>query len=210
MDEYDRNFDSREELATAIGRQILRAKKVKWFKEKEIEQNDREVILSQLETLFGLNPEAEFEEDKFEDLSDKNTPGGPGYLKVSDFENEEEIGLNQETKEALYLKVQAIFKQQQSQRNLKLLEVPDYLLCRISDELMENPVILESGFTYEKREILRHFQYNGNIDPLTREEVDPRVLIPNKNIKQAIQDFLASNPWAFEYIPGQTTADMKM
>jgi hypothetical protein len=30
------------------------------------------------------------------------------------------------------------------------MEVPDYLLCRITDELMDEPVILESGFTYEK------------------------------------------------------------
>ena len=91
-----------------------------------------------------------------------------------------------------------------------MLEVPDYLLCRISDELMEQPVILQSGFTYEKKEILRHFRFNGNNDPLTRQEVDPTVLIPNKNIKQAIQDFLGSNPWAFEYIPGQQIADIQM
>jgi hypothetical protein len=30
------------------------------------------------------------------------------------------------------------------------MEVPDYLLCRITDELMDEPVVLESGFTYEK------------------------------------------------------------
>ena len=28
--------------------------------------------------------------------------------------------------------------------------IPDHLICRISDDLMEEPVILESGFTYEK------------------------------------------------------------
>jgi hypothetical protein len=37
------------------------------------------------------------------------------------------------------------------------LEVPDYLNCPISDELMEEPVILESGFTYEKSSIEKHF-----------------------------------------------------
>ena len=64
-----------------------------------------------------------------------------------------------------------------------MLEVPDYLLCRITDELMDEPVVLESGFTYEKDQIVRHFEYNGNTDPLTREEVNPQVLILNKNIK---------------------------
>jgi hypothetical protein len=33
---------------------------------------------------------------------------------------------------------------------------------------MEDPVIIESGFTYEKKAILRHFQTNGNFDPITR------------------------------------------
>lgn len=38
---------------------------------------------------------------------------------------------------------------------------------------MDEPVILESGFTYEKTEIIKHFQKNGNFDPMTREEVNP-------------------------------------
>ena len=39
----------------------------------------------------------------------------------------------------------------------KDLEVPDFLTCPISDELMEDPVILESGFTYERSSIEKHF-----------------------------------------------------
>ena len=38
---------------------------------------------------------------------------------------------------------------------------------------MDEPVILESGFTYEKAEIMKHFEKNGNFDPMTREEVNP-------------------------------------
>ena len=48
---------------------------------------------------------------------------------------------------------------------------------------MDEPVLLESGFTYEKAEITKHFQKNGNFDPMTREEVNPNVLILNKQIK---------------------------
>ena len=75
---------------------------------------------------------------------------------------------------------------------------------------MEEPVILESGFTYEKEKILEHFQYNGSFDPITREKVNPEVLIFNKHIKQASQDFLMKNPWAFEYVPGETLAQIQM
>lgn len=50
---------------------------------------------------------------------------------------------------------------------------------------MDEPVLLQSGFTYEKSEIVKHFEKNGNFDPMTREEVDPKVLILNKQIRQA-------------------------
>ena len=33
-------------------------------------------------------------------------------------------------------------------------EIPEFLLCRITDDLMEEPVIVSSGFTYEKKAIL--------------------------------------------------------
>lgn len=75
---------------------------------------------------------------------------------------------------------------------------------------MDEPVLLQSGFTYEKCEIQKHFQMNGNFDPMTREEVDPDVLILNKQIKHATQDFLMQNPWAFERIYGETLNQISM
>lgn len=39
----------------------------------------------------------------------------------------------------------------------KFKEIPDFLLCRITDDLMEDPVIIQSGFTYERNAILKHF-----------------------------------------------------
>jgi hypothetical protein len=56
---------------------------------------------------------------------------------------------------AIYLKVQKQFKKEKTNKQqIFEVEVPDYLLCRITDELMDEPVILESGFTYEKEQIL--------------------------------------------------------
>lgn len=51
-------------------------------------------------------------------------------------------------KKALYDKVQA--KINEDKQNLLNMDIPDYLVCRITDELMDEPVILSSGFTYEK------------------------------------------------------------
>jgi STIP1 family protein 1 len=68
-------------------------------------------------------------------------------------------------------------------KNVRYDSVPEYLLCRITDDLMEEPVILTSGFTYEKSAILSHFKINGAFDPLTREPVRADNLILNRNIK---------------------------
>ena len=75
-------------------------------------------------------------------------------------------------------------------KKTKGLEIPDFLLCPITDDLMEEPVVISSGFTYEKSEILKHFQTNGNFDPLNRDQVDPKILITNYNIKHATEEFL--------------------
>ena len=48
-------------------------------------------------------------------------------------------------------------------------EIPKTLLCPINDDFMTEPVIISSGFTYEKDAIRQHFSTNGNFDPLTRE-----------------------------------------
>jgi len=47
-------------------------------------------------------------------------------------------------------------------------EIPDYLTCKITMELMEEPVITESGITYEKAVLMEHLNKNGNFDPVTR------------------------------------------
>lgn len=77
-------------------------------------------------------------------------------------------------------------------------DVPDHLCCKITMDLMENPVITESGITYEKAALYDHFSRNGNFDPVTRDQINPKHVYPNVNIKQAVEKFIRENPWAFE------------
>lgn len=51
---------------------------------------------------------------------------------------------------------------------------------------------------------------NGNFDPMTREHVNPNVLIINKQIRIATQEYLQQNPWAFERIYGENLAQLQM
>ena len=95
-------------------------------------------------------------------------------------------------------------------RDQRPLEVPDYLKCPISDDLMEEPVVIQSGHTYEKAMITKHFQTSGGFDPVTRQEVDSTVLIPNHMLKKASTDFLTQNPWAFEHMINEDYRSISM
>lgn len=67
--------------------------------------------------------------------------------------------------------------------------IPDYLQCRITLDLMEDPVMTDSGQTYERQAIEFHLQKNGKADPFTRQPIKGP-LYPNISIRKAVQDFL--------------------
>ena len=62
-------------------------------------------------------------------------------------------------------------------------------LCPITHELMIDPVIIDSGNTFEREAILRYFQTH-NRDPVTNEILSNREVIPNKHLKGAINRFV--------------------
>ena len=59
-------------------------------------------------------------------------------------------------KDEVIQEFQNIISNQSKEFNKKL-EIPTYLICPIKDDFMEEPVVLESGFTYEKSDIQKHF-----------------------------------------------------
>ena len=58
-------------------------------------------------------------------------------------------------------KLQATINKQcegEARTDLKQLFVPDHYLCLISGEVMKDPVILESGRTFERANIIEYFR----------------------------------------------------
>ncbi|EUD66665.1 STIP1 likey and U-box containing protein 1 [Plasmodium inui San Antonio 1] len=106
-----------------------------------------------------------------------------GYIS-----NEEKFLRTQQT-ENLFKEVLNSFQKKQ---------IPDYLCCKISMCLMNEPVITPSGMTYDKIFLYEHVKHNGSFDPVSREQFSMREVIPNYAIKEATDNFLKSNPWAFE------------
>ena len=51
---------------------------------------------------------------------------------------------------------------------------------------------------------------SGAFDPITRQQVDPNVLIPNHMLKKAGEDFLARNPWAYQHVINEDYREIMM
>lgn len=60
-------------------------------------------------------------------------------------------------------------------------EIPEYLLCNISLDFIREPIILETGITYEKEMIQFHLNKNGSTDPVTREHLKNPANVKNKS-----------------------------
>lgn len=78
-------------------------------------------------------------------------------------------------------------------------EIPDYLTCKITMEILKDPVITPSGITYEKSAVLEHLQKVGKFDPVTRQVLTADQLIPNFAIKEAANAYLKENGWAYKH-----------
>ena len=64
-------------------------------------------------------------------------------------------------------------------------EIPEEFICPITLDIFKDPVICKDGYTYERNEIEKL-----KISPLTREPFNKSDLVPNRNLKNAIETFL--------------------
>lgn len=69
-------------------------------------------------------------------------------------------------------------------------EPPEYFVCPISFQLMHDPVTAPSGISYEKS-VLWDALSRSSTDPFTRQKMRKDDCIPNRNLKLAIEDYVA-------------------
>lgn len=65
----------------------------------------------------------------------------------------------------------------------------DFVCPILQTGIMDEPVTASDGFTYEKEAIIQVIQTTG-ISPLTREKLRPDVLIPNRKLNSAVEEFI--------------------
>eukprot|EP00803_Ostreobium_quekettii_P006880 evm.model.scf_64.7 EVM.evm.TU.scf_64.7 scf_64:63979-68538(-) len=70
---------------------------------------------------------------------------------------------------------------------LRMRDLPDLVLCPITQEVMTDPVIAADGHTYEKAAILSWFSKHTT-SPMTNEELPSLNVIPNQTVVQLISN----------------------
>ena len=66
--------------------------------------------------------------------------------------------------------------------------IPDYLICPITLDLMDDPVICADGITYNRKSIQKWLETN-NTSPKTNTILKDIGLIPNLALKKAVANF---------------------
>ena len=64
------------------------------------------------------------------------------------------------------------------------------LVCPLSLEIFQDPVIAADGHSYERREIELWFARGKTTSPKTNEELPNAFLVPNRHLKAMCQQFL--------------------
>eukprot|EP00667_Euglena_gracilis_P011126 EG_transcript_11353 len=85
----------------------------------------------------------------------------------------------------------------QETQKVKSRELPDSFCCKISMDIMKDPVVTPAGHSYERRYLQQHLHKVGQFEPTTREPMTLAQVAPNYNLRAAINEFLEANPWAY-------------
>jgi hypothetical protein len=70
------------------------------------------------------------------------------------------------------------------------MEIPNEYLCPVSLEIMSDPVVCEDGHSYDRESILK---LKKSQSPITRQPIDLDKIIPNRKLKELIEEFASSN-----------------
>ncbi|KAL8170590.1 hypothetical protein V2J09_022394 [Rumex salicifolius] len=72
--------------------------------------------------------------------------------------------------------------------------VPSYFMCPIFQEVMQDPQIAADGFTYEAEALKGWLDSGHDTSPMTNLKLENHVLIPNRALRSAIQEWLRHPP----------------
>ncbi|KAF2019419.1 U-box-domain-containing protein [Aaosphaeria arxii CBS 175.79] len=192
------NSSQQTSNAATISALVLKAKKAKW----EIRERDR--IRRRADLLSEL--EAKLEEDYKKDvheIEDRIASGSVGTI-----EGQEEKADRKKEYDDKINDLRTAFALSDPE-NLKLREVPDYLVDGITFEIMHDPVVTRNGRSYERATLIEHLKRSPT-DPLTRETLTIGDLRPNMALREACTEFMERNSgWVYDCVDGEVDGDTR-
>ncbi|KAI3756876.1 hypothetical protein L1987_56700 [Smallanthus sonchifolius] len=69
-------------------------------------------------------------------------------------------------------------------------QIPHHFICPIFQEMMQDPVVAADGYTYEAEALRGWLDSGHNKSPMTNLEISNSNLIPNRELRSAIQEWL--------------------
>jgi STIP1 family protein 1 len=170
---YDGALKESSPSSPAICQAILTLRKRRWEMEEEKRMRNVGPLLAEVQDMFREKRDEELEKAR-------------GTLSGEELADEEKY--IQETYQEKNDQTQSIFAR--ADKKYEQQEVPDYLLDPISFNLFVDPVITKSGNTFERSWILQHLK-SSSTDPFSRVPLTKDDLIPNIQLKQAAEVFIA-------------------
>ena len=85
--------------------------------------------------------------------------------------------------------VDAAAARRSMRRRLLKLEMPYEFFCPITQDTMRDPVVASDGRSYERSALEAVLAQSNPLSPLTREPLDPKIIIPNFNLRKRIEDY---------------------
>ncbi|KAI8971874.1 hypothetical protein BDF20DRAFT_703632 [Mycotypha africana] len=171
---YELAIQKKVSYVNDILQALLVARKKKWDDDEAVRLEKESELLRYVKGLV---------EKERKELLEKVDPNDEEEIETINYNIDERLS-----------KIQTVFVQ--SKDNAFRREIPDAYLDKISFNIMHDPVFTPDGITYERQSLLDHFKRNGYFDPISRNPCRETDLIPDRSLRDAIEDFLKDNGWA--------------
>ena len=178
---YDLARTQDEKVASQIELALRDVKKKHWEHEQETMQTFHDAKLQKLATCI----DSHFDQAVRHIQANPFQPAEERKKKLDELEIE---------RQALHGDTLMVFERVREVMGVRG-EIPDHFCCKISYEIMRDPVITPSGITYDRRSITAHLMRSGPNDPITRAPLTAAMLYPNLALKDAIDEYIGKNPW---------------
>ncbi|KAI9207255.1 Stub1 protein [Polychytrium aggregatum] len=174
----------------SIDKTYLQARKKKWERAEQRRRERENSLLPFLKQLIVRERDSRLQSHVADTTSSAEELVSPRGRAPSTQSRDERIA----QVERLFKDLDVLRKQQEERRF-----VPDCFLGKIHFEVMTDPVVTPAGITYDRSEILEHLDRIGGYDPVSHTPLDEADLVPNRALKEAIDEYLNGQGWAVDY-----------